>query len=342
MPTHLAVHGVPISDVAAALGLEVVNRGARCFNKAAHKSNDAHPSLVFQPNVNRFKCYACGVRGDAIDLVRAVRQLGFREALRWLAQHFPGAVDSPVAVPPRSHVVASKTPDQRAMRVYVEIHRNCYELASCLRAAAYLGGRGIDFETANLTGAVQIGDPREVWDILNRRFSPEDLRAAGVVSEFGEFIFFRHRLVFTYIDEGQFVYLQARDIDGQSDRKELCLSGLCSPVPFNADLLRQDPDEVFICEGCIDTLSALQLGYPAVGVPGVTGFRPEWFSRFRGVRRVILAFDNDSAGHRHAAELRSQFRMRGITAAAICPRDVKDVNDLLVLHNGDLPHAIRK
>ena len=100
-------------------------------------------------------------------------------------------------------------------------------------------------------------------------------------------------------------------------------------MPYNVDVLRQGHDRVLVCEGCIDTLSAVQLGYPAVGVPGVTGFRDEWFPLFRAVRRVTILFDDDPAGRRQAAELRPGSGCAGIRADAQFPRQGKDVNDLL-------------
>ena len=62
---------------------------------------------------------------------------------------------------------------------------------------------------------------------------------------------------------------------GSSDAKMLtsCASQRCASVRSTCCLIDA------ICEGCIDTLSALQLGLPAVGVPGVTGFQRGWFDR---------------------------------------------------------------
>src|SRR3954467_7018192 len=85
MPPHPAARAAPITAVAAALGLEVSGRKARCYNGAAHKSGtDETPALVFFPESNRFKCFACGVAGDAIDLVRAVREVSFPDAVAFL------------------------------------------------------------------------------------------------------------------------------------------------------------------------------------------------------------------------------------------------------------------
>jgi DNA primase len=197
-------------------------------------------------------------------------------------------------------------------------------------SGAYLRRRGIDLAVANQLRATHLDRPSGLWDGLNHRFGLDRLRAAGLVSRSGRFLFARHELLFFYFDDGWPVYVQARDVTGTAGCKELSLAGLHSPVPYHVDLLRTGPPRVYLCEGCIDTLSALQMGLPAVGVPGVTGFQKEWFDVFRQVGHVVVLFDNDEAGRRQAAELRSQFRLRGIKADALHPEGVNDMNELLV------------
>lgn len=75
-----------IKDVAERLGLEVKQRGnSPCFNTLAHANGDRHPSLAFDPKTNKFKCFACGVSGDTIDLVAKVENLSYIEAYKRLA-----------------------------------------------------------------------------------------------------------------------------------------------------------------------------------------------------------------------------------------------------------------
>lgn len=75
-----------IKDVAGRLGLEVKQKGnSPCFNTLAHKNGDRHPSLAFDPKTNKFKCFACGVSGDTIDLVAKVENLSYVEAYKRLA-----------------------------------------------------------------------------------------------------------------------------------------------------------------------------------------------------------------------------------------------------------------
>jgi hypothetical protein len=82
MPAHPSASSLPILEVAAALGLPLEGRRTSCFNSHAHQGgHDDNPSLTFFPDHGRFKCFSCGIRGDAIDLVQAVQGSSFKEAV---------------------------------------------------------------------------------------------------------------------------------------------------------------------------------------------------------------------------------------------------------------------
>jgi DNA primase len=329
-PRHPASGAVPILAAAAALGLEVAGRKARCFNGRAHQSGeDRHPSLVLFPDHGRFKCYACGVHGDVIDLVRAVLGASFRDAVGWVERLAAGGAHAAHA----SHQASRPTPPAKAQ--LAEVYGALFALASPPTpdspAGAYLLGRRIDPVLAAGVGVREVLDAPSVWGGLRSRFGDETLRSAGLASRAGDFLFARHRLLFFYLDAAEPAFVQARDFTGASAAKELRPSGVPCPAPFNRDVLRGPPDVVHVCEGCIDALSALQLGLPAVGVPGVQSFREEWFALFRGVREVRVLFDDDEAGRRQGAELRARFRLRGFRADAFHTPRGKDVNDFLVL-----------
>jgi DNA primase len=328
--SHRAAAAVSIMDAAAELGLVIEGRRACCFNAAAHQGGeDANPSLTFFPDHGRFKCYACGVRGDVIDLVKGVQGCDFTAAITWiegLAKERP-APSKATITPGVRH---DRTPYKQASEVYKYLFKHIYDIGTKTRGGKYLRRRQLDPNLVNEYGGAEIYNPDETWTILKDEFDLEQLRGAGLVSRKNNFLFARHRLLFFYFDDGWPVYVQARNIDDDSQPKELSLSGLQCPVPYNADLLHTPQKRVFLCEGCIDTLSALQMGLPAVGVPGVMGFRQDWFDLFRNVGHVVLVFDNDEAGKRQAAELRAQFRLRKIMADACRPESVKDINDMLI------------
>jgi DNA primase len=315
-----------IFEVAAALGLDVSGRNVSCFNARAHKcGHDHHPSLVLFPNSNSFKCMACGVHGDVIDFVRGVQGVGFGDAVKWIEKNVSVASG---AITQRSTRRACAA-DELAAEVYAALFEQTYEIGPDMPAGRYLLGRGLNLDLINEHHVTQIGSAQDLWAELCEEFGQERLQAAGLMSERGNFLFSRHELLFFYFDNGQPRYVQARDITGNVACKELMPKGVYSPVPFNFDLLGTHPSIIHVCEGCIDTLSAIQIGYPAVGVPGVQGFKKEWYELFVGVEHVRFLFDNDEAGFTQAQELVTQFKMRGFSADARHPKGVKDMNDLL-------------
>jgi DNA primase len=307
-----------------------VGRQARCFNAAGHKGGrDDNPSLAFFPDKGRFKCFACSVGGDAIDLVRSVLSFSFREAVAWLTDLAGGQ-------PPEAHPGGSARNDEllRRLEAATEIYKILFDQALPPNpdspAGQYLLSRGLDPAKAADCGARELLDPADFGKELLFNYGDEYLQAAGLISRRDHFLFQQHPLLFFYLDGKDPVFLQARDITGQARAKELRPAGLPCPVPFNVNILGTPQECVYVCEGCIDTLSAGLLGLPAVGVPGVQSFRDDWFYRFRSASRVVILFDNDEAGHTQAYELRSRFRQKGFTAEAWFPATGNDVNDLLV------------
>lgn len=66
--------------------------------------------------------------------------------------------------------------------------------------------------------------------------------------------------------------------------------------PFNVTALDGSHEEVYICEGELDTVTAWQCGLYAVGIPGVKNWKPLFRLLFRYRKVTILADNDDSAG----------------------------------------------
>ncbi|MEU6246465.1 topoisomerase [Glycomyces sp. NPDC047010] len=102
------------------------------------------------------------------------------------------------------------------------------------------------------------------------------------------------------------------------------LPGHASRLYNTRDLLAP-VDEMCICEGEWDTITALAYGLHAVGVPGVEAWKPYMAQAFYGYRkvRIFAQSDDDGQSMKWAAELAKQ-----IPAAVVepCPHGM-DVND---------------
>ena len=201
---------------------------------------------------------------------RCTRRKFSKEATAWLEAQGTAAAGSPSA---HTNWGFQKVefPDNQVLGVYGVLYETCFEIASDMPAGRYLQKRGLDLDIVNEHRAVQMGDPRKLWRGLLEKFGQNRLEAAGLVSRSGGFLFARHPCYSSYFDDDWPVYVQARGIHDDLQCKELSPAGLRSPAPFNADLLAQEPERVCICEGCIDTLSALRTRLSRGGCAGCDG-----------------------------------------------------------------------
>ena len=87
----------------------------------------------------------------------------------------------------------------------------------------------------------------------------------------------------------------------------------------------QSSSHLYLCEGEIDTLTMLQRGYPAIGIPGVSSFREEWFQLFTG-KHVILCLDNDTAWEEASEWFYERFSHHNITHSRFVLPHGMDIN----------------
>lgn len=332
---HPVLAQVDILDVARKLGLRVSGNTTACFNSKGHRGGkDTRPSLWLNRKRQRYCCMACDTRGDAIDLVRNVLDCNFKDAVEFL-QHLP-------ARPPQSPEKDSSdwledirfAADVSVPPEVIEVYRALVAWLPAPQprspAGWYLQGRGIAPGLAESMGVREIVDRFRLKEQLLTTFGTDVVKKAGLLSVRGNLLFAHHPLLFIYYDGDAPVYIQARTLDPTDPRKELKPAGRPCPVPYYANTLRAGFGEVWICEGCIDTLSALQLGHAAVGVPGARAFHPAWVKLFRGIADVRIMFDNDEAGQEAARRVHRRFRREGIAARIFTPPAGKDINDYLV------------
>lgn len=221
---------------------------------------------------------------------------------------------------------AHAAPDGTSLRLAV--------LAALLRLAVPIGGpvarylqkRRIFKRTWDGQHLRMIEDYGGVSTALEREFGRAALERSGFFNAAGHLRYYRHRLLFPYLDpSGKPVYLQARGIDADVTPKELSMAGPI-PLPYNARLLDGRPGQIYLCEGVIDTLTLIEQGFPAVGVPGAANFKPAWTALFRG-KTVHVAFDPDAPGESGAAKAIAVLESGGVDARRLQPPKGLDLND---------------
>jgi DNA primase len=105
-----------------------------------------------------------------------------------------------------------------------------------------------------------------------------------------------------------------------------------STTMYNAVQLLNDSEVICVCEGEFDTMSAVQSGLPAIGIPGANAWQPV-YSRALRYRKVIILADNDDHGEGLKFAKTVQNDVRG-SRIKLMPEGM-DVNNFLVQRGED-------
>lgn len=335
------VKEIDIRQVARDLGFEIVQ--SRRMNCPFHVEDS--PSLVFYPPPqNEFHCFGCGKHGDVINLYADACQIDFKTALEELATRYIPAYDGVRHKTIRKLDIKSvynnkPLPEKQFdfKPIYSEIYERFQQFCltqppteSARKAAEYLRGRGIDDWTIRHFKLFVIKNYVVANDFLKSNYSIEDLKACGIVNDKGNLVFFVHPIIIPYYQDGRIVYLQGRTIGNPPDgaSKYQFLSGVPRSI-FNLDSIKKlrPNSEVYLTEGAFDCMTLVKHGMIAVSLGSAKIFKKEWMKYFKKYK-ILISFDNDTAGINGANALIEDFLMAGILAEK---RDwnkgFKDINE---------------
>jgi DNA primase len=269
------------------------------------------PSFNVNPRKGIFKCFGCGVGGDAFAFIMRQDKLSFPEAVRELARI------AGVAMPDEGGGAAGSSGREellRAMALAARLYAEALWRPGGERAREYLDRRGIDPELARRFG---LGLAPEGWDSLREalraeRVGDEVLVAAGLAvprqSGNGVYDRFRGRLIFPICD------LQSRVVafGGRAfgDEQPKYLNSPETPIYSKGNLLyalhaareaMRERGRALLVEGYVDCLMAHQHGFTETVAALGTSFTAAQLAllrRFCG--EVVTFFDADAAGQKAA------------------------------------------
>jgi DNA primase len=346
----------PLAEVVAERGIEVKKKGrvavARCpFHE------EKTPSFTITPSKGLFHCFGCGTAGDVIGFVTKYDKVGFGGALDTLARR--AGLDASKLMEERTRIV-QKTPVEAltppsnhrpqaealhgvppaAVLARVVDH---YHRTFCQRADAreYLKQRGL--VDVDLLRAHRLGyaDGSLLKVIPKSGDVREQLLSLGVITPENRELL-GGCIVVPIADpvSGAWTNLYGR---GVKTPRHCYLPGLLRGV-LNFQAARTS-DEVVLAESILDALSFHQGGIStAIPIYGTNGFTPDHLDLLKreGVKRVILALDNDEPGRKATDSIKEKLSAAGIAVRVACfPEGIKDANELLVSRNGDASDAFR-
>lgn len=281
---------IAIKDIWQGLGYELPrgNSNARCFSEA-HKNGDKNPSMGLDTKANRYKCFACGISGDGIELVKQARGLDFRGATEWLSDAFRVDTSQVKTKNDIGYINHSKKPVKAPtsyelepirnsslnyeLPEHIDIYRAFYEYTAEPSEAlkAFWHGRGYSDELLKTAGWRSI--TKQTYIQLTERFSTKELLDAGLLTERpnGQVkpLFYNHTVIVPFYDGDEVIYIRARSLEPEVKAKYLAPRNT-SPYIYNyqAIYLYNGDDPLYITESETDALALTEMGKTAIALVG--------------------------------------------------------------------------
>jgi len=316
-----AARAAPILAVANRLGLNLRKGSNRCpFPSHA----DLTPSFALYPIQNRFKCFGCGVGGSSIDLVASYLKMSPVDAVNWINRDIQHAKQH------TKRTVEDHRSKLQVNAIDTEIYSDLIGACPILNdGIAYLEGRSISLSTIEQFRVGQIASADGLLQTLLKRWGEDRVRRAGLLEgncSRMRLAFGTGRLLFPFFESEMCVYIQSRAVSDTSQPRWKGLNGVRKPI-FNSSALSSD--EIYICEGITDVLSAHELGLSAIGLLGAHDNIPLAVLRQMRGKTVYVVGDNDPSGRKMAQAQIRLLSKAGIDSKRKELEHGKDLNDFL-------------
>lgn len=332
-----ALKAVSLVQVAASLGLKVKIGNMQC---PLPDHNDQTPSFSYRPQLNTWKCFGCGKGGTVLDFVMCVNKCDLHHAAAFIQETFFGsAANRKPALRPKQKISREPKIDQSDPDIYNFIKKYILLTPEII---SYFERRCISQNTLRKFGIGQLNDPQKLLQELRSAFEYKKIARSGVLSkkstvQNARLVFADKSIIFPFLYRGTCEYLQARSLDRTNKGMRWMNLNEVNVRAYNRDLLLDNTvNEIYICEGATDALSAAELGWHAIALPGAGNRLSDDDLSALQKRDVYIIPDKDKAGKIFSNNLSMQLKKAGITSFTVqaLPPQCKDLNDYLVYKNG--------
>lgn len=266
--------------------------------------NEKTGSFSVAPDKQIYYCFGCHHGGGVIQFVMEIENLGFPDAVRFLAKR------ANMDVPEDNADREESRRRQRVLALNKDAARWFYQNLSRpegAAVAAYLERRKIARRTAMNFG---LGASLDGWDTLltamqEKGYTKAELLAAGLVVQNQKgrlYDKFRNRLMFPVIDvKGDVVAFGGRVLDKSEPKymnttETIVYSKRRNLYGINLAKKTKRPNFI-LCEGNIDVITLHQAGFDnAVASMGTALTMEQTKILSRYTKELVLCYDNDTAG----------------------------------------------
>jgi DNA primase len=295
------------SDIVAVISSYVqLKRVGRRWTGLCPFHAEKSPSFSVNDQEGLYFCFGCQAKGDVITFVRETEQLDFVGAVEWLANKAGVTLHYTDKDQGEGRKRRAKLVDAVAKAVDW-YHERLLTSADAAKARSYLRSRGLDGDEVR---TYKIGWAPDTWDELAKALRlPDDIlkdSGLGIVNRRNrQQDTFRSRLLFPIFDaQGDPVAFGGRVMPGGEGPKykntpETPLYSK-SKVLYGLNWAKGaivNADAAVICEGYTDVIGFARAGVATAVATCGTALTEDHIRMLRRyARRLVLAFDADSAG----------------------------------------------
>jgi DNA primase len=277
------------------------------------------PSFSVNAEEGRYYCFGCRVSGDQITFIREMQHLDFVEAVRLLADRAGIELhEDDSSGPVRKERQEFLAVMDKAVEWY---HERLLNSPDARPARDYLRSRGISGEVAR---QFQLGWAPDDWDALSTslKLSEKVLEGTGLgfVNKRGRRQdALRAGLIFPIFDSAnKAIAVGGRILPGAPENPDGYREAKYKNSPetpiyskrrtlYGLNWAKDDiikSGEIIVCEGYTDVIACFQAGLPRAVATCGTALGEEHFRTMRNfAKRIVLAYDADSAGQSAAASV---------------------------------------
>ncbi len=342
------------NDVASIIGsaVQLKRNGTRHVGLCPFHGEKTPSFTVFE-DTQSFYCFGCGAGGDVITFVMKHQNLDYMEAVRYLAER------SGMTLPEEEsrHAAFNRKRRERIYEMHKIAARFFYKNLMSPQGKAgldYLLGRGLNRDAIVRFG---LGYAPDSFDALKNHlreqgYSPDEMLDASLLTrkEGSSHTYdkFRDRVMFPVFDlRGNVVAFSGRLLgDGKpkylnSNETEIYTKG---NHIFGMNLAKNEPEGLMIlCEGNLDVVSLHQAGFTGAVAPLGTAFTKEQARILaKYAKRVVVAFDNDSAGLKATDKALRFLEENGIPVRVLQMSGAKDPDEFIKTYGKDRFAALIK
>lgn len=303
---------------------------------------DKTESCVITPAKNLFNCFGCGESGSVIDWVMKTQGVSFRHAVEILQKDTsflaaPSSGHKPVKKATTQKLATPLATDADLQATLQQVIGYYHEtLKQSPEALDYLKQRGLDHP--ELIDTFQLGYANRTLGYRlpqkNRQAGAEirgKLQQIGILRKSGHEHFNGSIVIPVFDENGHVVEAYGRkllDNLRKGTPKHTYLPEAHKGV-WNASSLAAS-DEVILCESLIDAMTFWCAGFRNVTASyGTNGFTDDHLKAFKQceIKRVLIAYDRDDAGHKAAEALAEKLMTEGFDVFRILFPKNMDANE---------------